>query len=438
MEKPQWVLDFGPKKHTDLIEFDCSDCSKHIVTEYRSVVRRKTLYDMPLCKTCSAARNGGSIQKARKAFQDKHGTDNPFKLKRYQDKAKATNLEKYGAVNHKQADLLKKFNVETEEQAAQKVIEYLEKTGLFCNHSQVTEHFQTVGVVLTRLLNKYGRKDLLLLERSTSQGEQDLATFVTSIESNIQTNIRSIISPSELDIYLPSQKIAIEYNGLYWHSITIKEQKAAHLLKRQWCEKKGIRLIQINEDEWLQKRLIVESMLKHILGKSEYNLGARETTRGSVSLQDAEKFLEENHLMGKSSRGCSYWGLYYKDILVSLLAYKAHKNGVDIARFCNKLNHNIIGGLSKLLAPLEKKYDFIQSYVDLRYGNGKSLEKLGFEKESEFLSWKWTDYQNTFNRLYCRANMDDRCLSEREYAEEMKLVRIYDAGQAKYIKKKGR
>jgi hypothetical protein len=49
--------------------------------------------------------------------------------------------------------------------------------------------------------------------------------------------------------------------------------------------------------------------------------------------------------------------------------------------------------------------------------------------------WGWTDYKTTFNRLYCRANMDDRKLTEKQHAEELGLCRIYDAGQAKYVKK---
>ena len=40
----------------------------------------------------------------------------------------------------------------------------------------------------------------------------------------------------------------------------------------------------------------------------------------------------------------------------------------------------------------------------------------------------------TYNRLRCRANMDNRKLSEKEYSEELGWERIYDAGQRLYIK----
>ena len=75
----------------------------------------------------------------------------------------------------------------------------------------------------------------------------------------------------------------------------------------------------------------------------------------------------------------------------------------------------------------------ITSFVDLRYGSVKSLQKMGFTHVSTSLGWKWTDYQNTFNRLHCRANMDERSLTQEDHAKELKLVKIYDAGQAKLI-----
>jgi hypothetical protein len=61
---------------------------------------------------------------------------------------------------------------------------------------------------------------------------------------------------------------------------------------------------------------------------------------------------------------------------------------------------------------------------------------MGFTKKKEVLSWKWADIRSkhTYNRLKCRANMDSRNLSEKEYASELGWVKIYDAGQALFIK----
>ena len=91
---------------------------------------------------------------------------------------------------------------------------------------------------------------------------------------------------------------------------------------------------------------------------------------------------------------------------------------------------------SKLLKSITSsgKFAKVESWVDLRYGNGVSLEKLGFKVSHETLGWKWTDFKNTYNRLKCTAKMDERELSQKEYAEELKWHKIYDAGQRLYTK----
>jgi hypothetical protein len=80
----------------------------------------------------------------------------------------------------------------------------------------------------------------------------------------------------ELDIYIPKLNIAIEYNGLLYHSFgkhkrsifnnfeKEAKEKYLHQIKTNLCEEKGISLFQINEDEWLnqQKKKIWLNILK--------------------------------------------------------------------------------------------------------------------------------------------------------------------------------
>lgn len=78
--------------------------------------------------------------------------------------------------------------------------------------------------------------------------EDEVLSFIYDIFSEeIQTNIRSIISPQELDIYIPERKIAIEVDGIYWHSTNAGKDKNYHLHKTIECEKRGIQLIHITE-----------------------------------------------------------------------------------------------------------------------------------------------------------------------------------------------
>jgi G:T-mismatch repair DNA endonuclease (very short patch repair protein) len=66
----------------------------------------------------------------------------------------------------------------------------------------------------------------------------------------LKSNDKALIG-KELDIVIPEIKLAIEYNGLYWHSINGSKYKfGQHLSKTQSCEKLGYRLLYVWEDEW--------------------------------------------------------------------------------------------------------------------------------------------------------------------------------------------
>ena len=131
-------------------------------------------------------------------------------------------------------------------------------------------------------------------------------------------------------------------------------------------------------------------------------------------------------------------GLYHENQLVCLFSYKIYKDKLDVVRFCSLINHTVIGGFSKLLVYAEKLHPNlpIHYWVDLRYGTGNFLLNQGFVKAKEdVLSFKWTDYDNSYRREQCQANMDERRLTQAEHAEELGWVQIYDAGQRLYIKK---
>ena len=114
------------------------------------------------------------------------------------------------------------------------------------------------------MLRKYGKENLVY-----SLAEKSIITNIKQIYTGeIKENSKSIIKPLELDIYLTDLKLAIEYNGIYWHSIQRLNDKDYHLNKSLMCRKKGIRLIHIYEFEDLDEQI---NLLKNIiLGEDKY------------------------------------------------------------------------------------------------------------------------------------------------------------------------
>lgn len=102
-------------------------------------------------------------------------------------------------------------------------------------------------------------------ESMDKKAEDEIIDFLENHGiTDIIRNDRSILDGMELDIYIPSKKIAIEYNGLKWHFEEFGKNKNYHLNKTEKCIEKGIGLIQIFEDEWNDKKEIVLNKLLHI------------------------------------------------------------------------------------------------------------------------------------------------------------------------------
>ena len=232
----------------------------------------------------------------------------------------------------------------------------------------------------------------------SSYFEKEVTEFVKSIYPNkIIENDRKIIKPKELDIYIPNKNVAIECDGLYWHSteqLTSKGQfifssdekkhyKNKQLIKTLLCEEKGIRLIHIFEDEWNTKKEICKSILASSLGIYKQKIFARKCEVKEINLEDWKKFLHENHIQDYTFAEYRL-GLYYKDELVQGIGITKsnHKQGeIELNRMVTKLNTQVIGGFSKLMSHSIKMWNFskIYSYISRRLFDGKGYYASNFK-----------------------------------------------------------
>ena len=100
--------------------------------------------------------------------------------------------------------------------------------------------------------------------------EIELLNFVKTYFPNAKRD-RNLIYPLEVDILIEDIKLAIEYDGSYWHSTEFKPANY-HLMKTQLCNEKGYRLIHIWEDEWkFDKDKIKERLHQIFIGEEPLN-----------------------------------------------------------------------------------------------------------------------------------------------------------------------
>lgn len=221
-----------------------------------------------------------------------------------------------------------------------------------------------------------------------SKPEQQLFELVDSITSeNVIRHDRSVLDGKELDIWIPSLDVAIEYDGIFWHSeLNGNKDKKYHLKKTQQCEEKGIQLIHVFGHEWHQKKQVVKSALRHKLGETENRIYARNCKVREIETPKKTSFLQQNHLQG-AGKSSVKMGLIQRDEIRAVMTFSKPKashganQGVELTRYAS--NGSVVGGASRLLTNFVREYNpsKIFTYADRRWSSkGESMyPKIGFE-----------------------------------------------------------
>lgn len=289
-------------------------------------------------------------------------------------------------------------------------------------------------------------------DRISSFVEKEILAFVEEIcEEKVISNNRSALNGKELDIYIPSKQIAIEVNGVYWHSeillASLEIHKHKDFMKYNLCKEQGIQLITIYDTEWVSKKDIVKSRISDILKtKSNNTVGARKTTIAEITSKQASAFFNENHLQGAGKASVRLALMHNSEIVAAMTFSKSNaarsQHGWEIDRFAIKKYHNVPGAAQKLFKHFLSEHDPDQvvSFSDNRWSMGNIYKSLGFERQHSGTPNYWYFRPND-NKLYHRYSLrknsqDQQNLTEWENRVTQGWNRIWDCGHTKWLYKK--
>jgi len=217
--------------------------------------------------------------------------------------------------------------------------------------------------------------------------EDEIAAFLEQFTA-VERRNRVVIAPKEIDIWLPEYNIGIEFHGLFWH--TTNRVGKLHKEKWQLAQKADIRLVQIFEDEWLNKQDIVKARLLAFIGKAEKR-DARKLGLRITQWKNAKEFLVSTHIQGAGPVGTAY-GLYENETLVAVATFGKSRSGAmtgakkegeyEVLRYAS--TGTVRGGFTRLFAAFLKDVqpEKVLSYCDLRYGTGGLYKAAGFALDS--------------------------------------------------------
>ena len=404
--------------------------------------------------------NYNNTEKSKQTCLERYGVDNVMKSTVFQEKSKQTCLERYGVEYNTQRPEFKESHKVKLLSKDSNIIDWDKESNtltckcpdLSCNLCSEKKYEVSYSTYYERI-NIYNICPCIKkipLYTNTHYKDTTIEGFVTDILDyyNIKyiKHTKQIIHPFELDFYLPDYQIAIECNGIYWHSSKFKSP-TYHLDKFKKCAAHNIQLITIWEDQINSKRDIVESIILSKLNIYNTKIYARNCVVRDLDSKTSADFLNQNHLQGSVNSSVRL-GLYYGDKLISIMTFGKKRrvlgnkdtSGWELYRYCNLLNTQVIGGASKLFKHFIKTYNvqFIESYSSNDISNGNLYNVLGFKQKSESISYWYVKDKQRFHRYKLRKSElikmgADKNKTEFQITDEMGYYRIYDTGQKKWI-----
>jgi hypothetical protein len=505
--REKWFEKNHPQEYQKIINY-CSGINIELSFKEKILFYFKELKERPKCITCGKEikfrdrldkpygefcsldcinnNQEEMIQRQKNTFKNKYGVEFYPQHEDFLKKQRKTKLDKYGDENYNNNNKAKET----------KKIKYGDENYVNTNQYKITcfnkygsENYSTSNSYKNKIISKFKEKYLdvnftdigkmsvtltcakcnqeseitkqLLYERykrnyeictycnpigqsQRSGHEIEISDFLKLNNIEHEVSNRELIG-KELDVYVPSKKIAIEVNGLYWHNELFLISNY-HLNKTIKCQEKNVDLLHIFEDEWLYKKEIVKSIINNKIGVTSNKIYGRKCVIKEIDAKTCEVFLNNNHIQGNVKSKVRV-GLFYEDNLVSVMTFSKGRvimggkdNEWELTRFSNLINTNVIGAASKLFNFFIKKNnpDMVISYSDVRLFNGGMYNKLGFIKKSQSAPNYWyvinnmRYYRFNFRKSQLVKDGYDKNKTEKEIMFDRKIYRIYDCGHIRW------
>lgn len=414
-------------EHRKNMEAGISKAWESLEFKGKMVARAKALYDNPDFienrNSAIAACHNDSVWKADFKEKVKTGNTEEVRVKRGESIRSSMNTEEYKENDTVRIEKIKSTK-DTDEYKSRK--------------DEISQK------IFDTKMSRYGSiaHNSVLSQTGTLREEEKVRIWFSEMGHEFKP-IKLKDSPFFIDGYCEALNLAFEYCGLYWHnedSPTPRGQ-SYHLSKMDACNKQGMRLITIFEDEWITRNTQVKSFLRSVVGNSDRKVFARKCKLKEISKEDARTFLDAYHIQGASNAPIGF-GIFMSDELLGVMTFSKHhrtNSGTVLSRLCFKDGVQVVGGASRLFsfASGNLKFTDVISWSDNRWSEGGVYKALGFVCDDTLRP----DYTYFKKGKTCRISKQSQMksktgcpegMTEKEWSRENGLSRIWDCGKIRW------
>lgn len=277
---------------------------------------------------------------------------------------------------------------------------------------------------------------------AASKASHEIGRFVESLGYEaVYGKQEHKVGRYRLDVFVRHRNLAIELNGLRFHS-TSHQKCLAYIAKHKHCVETGMQYLMIFEDEWQQKREVFERIIQNKLGgpRAATRLRPQKCEIRHISSKEANKFYEEYHYIGKCSAKI-HLGVYCNNILAACMSIRKPSRQMsgdfEIARMAR--NEIVVHGVwSYLLRYLIKSglvYGELVTYSDNRIFDGNVYREMGFKQVGQIRpDYYWTKNLRRHHKSALRKTKAEKAtgLTESQLRMSQGYRKIYDLGKTKW------
>ena len=359
--------------------------------------------------------------KSKETCLEKYGKEYYQSTDEYEIKVKQTKLKRYGNENYNNYEkyistCIEKYNKDNFSKKDEKDYEY----NLLGNKDELIKYIKD---------NKIGNCKELALTLDMRPKTVQLAVKKYNIrqlfdyrkslkEKQIHELIPEYLNPEynylfnghkELDIYIPSLKMGIEFDGNYWHSEEIKGRYAQYN-KTNAARKMGIDVFHIYEWEWDNYKNYIIDSLKRLFDTSTYKI---EASKCKLNIMEYNKRIK-------------YDIINFERIWLSII-FVNDNNNYTIENITFGSECKVYNGIKYILDDFIKKYN----PKSIRYKSDESkmdnveIIDYGFKFHKQYKP----DYVYVNNkRMVVLKNQIDE-----EEAKKLNYFKLYNCGYVEYL-----
>lgn len=369
------------------------------------------------------------------------------------EKTKQTNFEKYNSYWNVDKTVIQKYKASNSSQIhiSPETLTILQNEELFKEFikdksvREICNELNVYDITIYNYINAHNARDLYR-KKGPSYLELEMAQFLDSLNIKYELNNRTILNGKEIDFYIPDYNMAIEMNGIYWHSDAIKQDKNYHYDKWKACDDLGIHLVSIFEDDWNLQQDKIKNMMSTHFGLKLKGIPARKSTIKQIDAVLSRPFLEQYHIQGFV--GGTHFGAYdQQNNLISVMTFGYTRNQrFELKRFVMD-NYNHPGMFSKIFKYAQKELNFTEvvSFSDNTCFTGNVYPKNGFEfiqvipSDYQYLVNGRKSHKSNFKKDNIRKKFPDMIefmdagMTERQIMEKLEIPKVYDCGKKEWL-----